>query len=221
MRALTAAMQTALAAETGYGDIWFIALESSGGTLRYTTAPTDVSWDSLTWVGIGGAIEFEAPSETADYAAQSFRLSLAGVDQGVITEVLGSNLRGRDATIWWGQVDLSTGIVVLDPLEAFAGLMNDPWEITEEPPEAGSPGTVRVETSIVSQMARYLQPRPLRTNVESHESMLDRAGLSTTDTFFKRVALLVNKPVFWGMKAPAPSQKGTAGPGGTIKDKDT
>ena len=116
-------------------------------------------------------------------------------------------------------MDLSTGIVVRDPLEAFAGLRNDPWEITEEPPEPGSPGTVRVETSIVSQMARYLQPRPLRTNVESHESMLDRAGLSTTDTFFKRVALLVNKPVFWGMKAPA--QRGRAGPGGTIKDKDT
>ena len=67
MRTLTAAMQTALAAETGFGDIWFISLESSGGTLRYTTAPTDVSWDSLTWVGIGGAIEFDAPSETADY----------------------------------------------------------------------------------------------------------------------------------------------------------
>ena len=209
-------MQTALAAETGFADIWFISLESSGGTLRYTTAPTDVSWDSLTWVGIGGAIEFEAPSETADYAAQSFRLSLAGVDQGVITEVLGSNLRGRDATIWWGQVDLSTGIVVLDPLEAFAGLMNDPWEITEEPPEPGLPGTVRVETSIVSQMARYLQPRPCRTNVESHESMLDRAGLSTTDEFFERVALLVNKPVFWGMKAPA--QKGRGGSGGTVSE---
>ena len=220
-RTLTSAMQTAVAAEAGYADIWFLELASSGGTLRYTTAPSTVSWNSLTWVGIGGAIVFEPPSESSDYAAQSFRLSLSGVDQGVITEILTSNLRGRDATIWWGQVLLSPGVVVLNPLEIFTGLMNDPWEITEDPPAPGQHGTVRVETGVVSQLARHLYPRATRTNVESHESMLDRAGLTATDEFFERVPGIVNKPVYWGMKAPARSQKGTGKGGGGREDNGT
>ena len=63
-RTLTAAMKTALAAESGYGDVWLLALTSSGGTLRFTSAPEDQLWDGNTWSAIGGDMRFDETGET-------------------------------------------------------------------------------------------------------------------------------------------------------------
>ena len=52
--ALSSAMVTAISAKTGYSDIWLIEILGSSNTLRYTTMPNDVSYDSKTWTGIGG-----------------------------------------------------------------------------------------------------------------------------------------------------------------------
>ena len=68
--ALSSAMVTAISAKTGYSDIWLIEILGSSNTLRYTTMPKDVSYDSKTWTGIGGLIEIEAPPETTAPADQ-------------------------------------------------------------------------------------------------------------------------------------------------------
>jgi hypothetical protein len=196
-RTLAAGMVTAVAAESGYADVWLIVLVSSGGTTRITTASQTVTWDANTYTAVGGAIEFEPPAETSDPAAQSLRLSLAGVSQTIITDLLTNDMRGRDCTLYFGQIDVATGAVIADPVEVFTGLLNDRWTITEERGDSG-PGTVRVSTSAVSQLARYLVPRGMRSNVQSHNDMLARAGLAVGDTFFSRVPTLVGKQVLWG-----------------------
>ena len=174
--ALTTAMVTAISAKTGYGDVWLIEILGSSNTLRYTTSPQDVSYDSKTWTGIGGLIEIEAPPETTDPAGQSCRLNFSGVQQSIITEVLTNNVRGRTCNVYWGQVKILDGIVQVAPLLIFSGMMNSSWDIQETPGEAGTNhGTVRVGTTVVSDMSRYQYPRGVYTNQWSLRNMQKRA----------------------------------------------
>jgi hypothetical protein len=208
-------METAISAKEGYADVWFIEIAASGVTLRYTTAPTDVIWDSgstsapHTWTGIGGLIEFDPPPETGDPAGQSLGLSLSGVDTGMITEVLDSDLRGRTCRLYWGQILTSTGVVVIDAIEVFGGLMNASWQIDHTPSDQSTRGTVKVSTTIVSEMARYLFRRMLRTNPTSLALMQARGDITPTDadTFFSTLPALMGQPVYWGRRGA------TANPG--------
>ena len=55
-RTLSAAMQTAISAKSGYADVWLLDLVTTatvGATasaILYATAPTDVTWGGRTWV---------------------------------------------------------------------------------------------------------------------------------------------------------------------------
>jgi hypothetical protein len=205
-RTLTAAMQTAISAKEGYADVWFIEIktgQSDGtaqSTLLYATAPDDVLWNSLTWTGIGGVIEFEPPPETSDSSGQSLSLKLSGVDTGLINEILDYELRGRTCRLYWGQILISTGVVVVDAIEMFGGLMNASWQIEHTPSDQNTRGTVSVSTTIVSEMARHLFRRMLRTNPTSLALMQARGGITPTnaDTFFSTLPALMGQPVYWG-----------------------
>lgn len=196
-RTLEAAMNTAIAAASGYADVWLLSLTSSGGTTLITTAPQNVTWNGDTYTAVGGAISFEPPQETSDTAAQALRMTLSGVTQTLVADLLTNHMRGYSCTLYFGQIDPATGAVVVDPMEVFTGLLNDRWEIQESRDEMAR-GTVTVTTSAVSQLARYLFSRGVRSNVASHNDMLDRASLTTGDTFFSRVPTLVGKTVLWG-----------------------
>ena len=199
-RTLTAAMQTAISAKEGYADVWLIEIVTSNTTLRYATAPTDVSWDSQTWTGIGGVIEFDPPPETTDPSGQSLKLTLSGVDTALITEVLDYQLRGRRCRLYWGQILTSTGVVVDDAIEAFSGLMSASWEIAHTPSDQDTRGTVAVSTTIVSEMARYLFRRMLRTNPKSLGLLQERGGITpvSVDTFFSTLPAIQGRPIYWG-----------------------
>jgi len=158
-------------------------------------------------------IEFEPPPETSDPAGQSCRISLSGVNTAVISEILSNNVRGRDCTLYWGQITTSTGVVVVDPIEAFAGLMNASWSIEHTPSDVGERGTVRVTTTIVSQLARFLFRRMVRTNVSSLREMQARSSRdiyveANPDVFFSTVPDLVGRPIYWGRKGASPRSQG-------------
>ena len=213
-RILTTAMQTAISAKEGYADVWLIEITTSATVLRWATNASNVSWTYL-WTGVGGIIEFAAPSETSDPSGQSMRMSLSGVDQTIIAQVLTANVRGRRCRLYWGQINLSTGLIISDPVEAFSGLMNSVWEISEVPSDTSSRGTVTVSTTIVSEMARYLFRRLLRTNTNSLRLMQARGDITpgSADTFFQTLPDIVGKPVYWGrVSASAGPAVGYIGP---------
>lgn len=179
-RTLSSAMQTALSAKEGYSDVWLIEMLGSGSTIRYSNAPSDVLWDSKTWTGIGGVIDLQTPPETADPASQSCSISFSGVDTSIITEVLTNEVRGRSCRIYFGQVLLSTGVVVVDPIMVFKGMMNSSWEVSEQPSDTGSRGTSTISTSVVSEMARYMFNRSCLTNWKSLRDMQNRSHTTRT-----------------------------------------
>ena len=178
--ALSAAMITAISAKEGYADVWMIEILGSGSTIRYCTAPSDVSWDSLTWTGIGGVITLQTPPETADPSGQSCQVSFSGVNTDVIAEVLANEVRGRNCRIYFGQILLSTGVVVVDPLLIFKGMMNSAWEVSEQPSGTGGRGTCTVSTTIVSDMARHMFKRATMTNWKSLRNMQARSHTTRT-----------------------------------------
>jgi len=214
-RTLAAGMTTAVGAMEGYADIWLLSITSSGGTTYVTSASQSATYDGNTYVALGGALELEAPSETPDLAAQGMRMTLAGVDQTVIADILGNHMRGQPCVLYFGQVLLSTGVVADAPIQVFAGLLNEPWNVVEAQGSGTDSGTVTVTTTAVSDLARYLFPRPCRTNLTSHNDMLDRASLATGDTLMKRVPELVGQQITWGRNTATPSGGGGGrGPGG-------
>ena len=196
-RTLTAAMKTALAAESGYGDVWLLSLTSSGGTLRFTSAPEDQLWDGNTWSAIGGDMRFDQAAESDDLGSQQVGLMLGGVDQTIVAVLLGNDYRGYGCTLYFGQVLHSTGAIVDDPMAVFTGLLNRAWTVHEQMTDRG-PGSVEIRTTVVGEMANAQWHAAVRTNLQSHQDMLDRAGLGVTDTFFKTVPDIASKRIKWG-----------------------
>ena len=199
-RTLGGGMTTAVAASEGYADVWLLDFDSSGGTTRLTTAQQDVLWNGDTYSAVGGALELQSPNETSDPAAQGLQMTLSGVSQTIISDLLTNNMRGQDCTLYFGQILLSTGVVATDPIQTFTGFLNEQWQVTEQPGQGTEAGTVTISTAAVSDLARYLFPRGVRTNVVSHNDMLDRGSLAVGDTFFSRVPELAGKQITWGRK---------------------
>lgn len=210
-RTLSAGMQSAVAAESATL-VHFVQIESSGGTLRLTTAPQDVSWNAQTWTGIGGVLRFGAPVESMELRGQAVELTLDGVDQTFIATVLNNHVRGREVVIYFGHMDPSAGTVIATPLEVFRGFLNEPISITEQRSPDGREGSsVEVKTRAVSRLADLQRPNAVRTNVHSHRDMLRRAGLvggALGDQFFKFTAEIANRRIFWGTKPPAGTIEG-------------
>ena len=204
-RSLTTGMNTAVAAETS-AIVHLISITSSASApndvVELTTAPYDMSWDSKTWTGIGGALSFDAITESPDRKAQGVRLTLGGVDQSIIALLMSYHMRGRVGVIYLAH--LTDGDVVATPYEIFRGYLNDDWKIEEDRGlEDNQPSTCTVSTRIVSRLAALEIKKPVRANLTSHREMLRRSGATgavLADDFFKFLPELMGEKVYWGTK---------------------
>lgn len=194
-RALSAGMQTEIAAQSGQIAHLF-SIDSDAGLVRLATTPVDVLWDSQTWEGIGGSLVFGSAEETPDPAGQGLQLTLSGVDQTFIAVLLSANMRGREVRIWLVHFS-ATYTIVADPLEIFRGRQLAEYRITEDRPSDG-PGSVTVTTRVQSQIGGIRGPEAVLTNEVSHNDMLKRAGLATGDTFFRNTLGIAGRFIQWG-----------------------
>src|SRR3990167_4516558 len=183
-RTITAGMQTAIAGESS-AIAHFIELQFSGGTIRLVTAPHDISWNSLTWVGIGGALSFDSVSESGDINAAGLIMSLSGVDQTILAALLGQFYIGRTVQIWLAHFD-TAGAIVADPLLLFNGKMNGGFEI-EEARNQDRPGTVTITSKLSDRISDLAIRKGLQMSLDSHQKLF------ATDTFFRFVADLSSR----------------------------
>ena len=196
MRTLTAGMQAAVAAQTGE-IVYLFQIGTSGGTIRVCSAPVDIAWNSQTWEGIGGTLAFSGVEETADPAGQGVELTLAGVDQTIISALLQNQFRGYEVRIWLAHL-AANGTIIADPIEIFRGRQLSDYRITEERATDKSAGTVTVVTRVQSRLAILRHAQPVFTSETSHNDMLKRAGLTIGDTFFRNVPAIAGKTLKWG-----------------------
>ena len=164
----------------------------STSTIRYCTAPHDSVWDSKTWIGIGGALAYEAIEETNDMIAGAVTLTLSGVNQSMIAVFLTENFIGREATIYRGHINTTTGAQEGEPLEEYNGFLNSGFQVHETRAENGK-GTVRVKTRLVGATALFKVRRGIITNLGSHQAVF------SGDKFFEFMPDLQDKPITWGI----------------------
>jgi hypothetical protein len=200
-RDLTTATAAAIAAERG-GFIHLIEVDSSSGALRLATAAQDIAWDGETWTGAGGVLDIGAVQEVGDADSPGVDLTLSGVDQAIIADLLGAHVRGRVATLWRARLG-ADGSVVADPVKdmLFTGYLNSDWSIEETRDERSAVGTVTIKTQVVARGALLQQTRVLTSAPDSLNAMLARLDLSPSavgDTFFATVASITGRTIYWG-----------------------
>lgn len=179
---------------------------SSEQELYLTDASQDidatVDGSPQTFTGTGGLLDYPGMRESEDTKEQGVDLTLSGVDQTTVAIILSNQFRGRLVRIWEAKYDVASGTIVDSPQLQFEGFQNDPYEMEEEPGEDGQPGTARITTRVVSRLGSGEARRVVKTNLTSHQEMLERAGLTADDTFFQNVPAITNREVYWGRDAP-------------------
>lgn len=185
-RTVTAATLAALQSQQAE-IIHLLALAFSGGTVRFTTGPNDVTWGGFTWSAAGGAMTFDAVSETPDPSGQRLKLTLDGVQLGAISALLSQNYIGRQATLYRGYLN-SGGTIIVDPFILFLGYMNAPWDVTED----WDNRWCKVETELVSPLAIFEQVRGITADPTSHRRFF------ATDTFFTHILDKPEGDFGWG-----------------------
>lgn len=188
-RPLSTNMRNQIAAETG-NISHFMEFQFSGSTRRYTTAPQDISWNSQTWVGIGGALRFESVQEGTDLSGQGVDVVVSGVDQTILTILLTEKYIGRICKIWMAHLNTGAGTITNSPLLIFFGRMNGGMTIDEKR-EEDRVGTVEIRARMVDRMGDMMQVRGMMTNIESHQKYFP------TDDFFSYMTSLMGKKIKW------------------------
>ncbi len=179
--------------------------------VRLTDAVDDLSIDvgggAETWTGSGLLLSISPVSESGDLDEPGVDIALDGVDTSIISIILGNDFRGRQVEIWRVWLEHLTGKQATSPtatpLLIFDGLQNAPYKFSETFSDDVS--SVSVSTRAVGSISTIGYNRAISTNPTSHNEMLERAGLTTDDTFFQNVSALENAEIFWGRDKPSDS----------------
>lgn len=151
------------------------------------TAFHNLSWDSKTWIALGGNLSYDVIREGSDLSGYGITLFLSGVDQTAISLILGKKYIGRDCKVWFAHMG-SDGQIVADPKLMFWGKMNGGFEIRERRDDQG-PGTVDVIGRMMDRFGELTLVRGIQCNVESHQRIFPG------DEFFNQVPSLQTKTV--------------------------
>jgi hypothetical protein len=153
-----------------------------------TTASSNISWNSLTWLGVGGNLSFSGVGEKADLNSFGIGVTLSGVDLTVPALILGKKYIGRFCTLWKAYVNAS-GAIISDPYQLYTGLMNGGFDIKESKGDESTPPNAVVELSLTDGGGDVSQIRGTQMNPASHQRW------SEDDEFFRNVAGLRRKTV--------------------------
>ena len=203
IRTLESGVVTAIAAQTGnifhFMQFDFWNSSTSADDIQYlTTAPHNMSWDSKTWQGVGGALGFNVVQESVDLAGSGVDINVSGIDistdYSIINKILGRKYIGRLVRIWMAKLDANQ-LVLADPVLIFFGRMNGGFKIDEQRGEDGRPGSVTITCRATDRMGDFSRVVGIQTNVSSHQKYYPR------DRFFSFVSSLRSKSIKWGKKA--------------------
>ena len=119
-RGLTSGVNTAVQADT-VKPILLAKIDTTGGLFRVWTGYGDVTFNSEIYLGIGDYGGVSEILETGELQANGIVLTISGASASNISLALTQIRQGKDATLFLGFIDISTGVLIVDPYELFTG----------------------------------------------------------------------------------------------------
>lgn len=104
---------------------FFAEIDFASGPVYLWSGIGTVSWNAQSWIGVGTLGKIAPMTEDVAVAATGCTLSLSGIPGSLISDALLECRQGKAVKLWLGFLD-SSGNVIVDPAQAFAGLMDVP-----------------------------------------------------------------------------------------------
>ena len=175
-----------------------------GGNRYVWTGMRDVSWNSVTWEGVGGdLIRVSQIAETTETRASGVEIQINGIDSTNLSQVLQSLRQSMAGVIYFGFLN-SAGTIIADPVEAFRGRMD-----SANIEDSIAPDGRAVSICTLKYENRLIDLERVRTG---RYTMEDQRLLDPTDLGMEFVNALQDQQIDWGVGTPPAS----SGNGGTI-----
>lgn len=184
-RGLNAALITQLESDT-LRFVLFVKLEFDSGTIYLHNGIGTLTWGSNDWLGVGDFGSIEQIEEGTELSPYSLVLLLSGLDASLMDEAMNQDYYLRPITLYFGSLNTSTGALVADPDELWAGKM-DTAEV--------SIGVVNgIRLTCESDFAVFDQSNNSRFS-DAHQQR-DYSG----DLIFQYMEQMIDTVVVWGGK---------------------
>lgn len=178
-----------------------------GGTVYMTNFHRAVSWGGNSYVAGGHLLGFSGLAESADLRVRDVQVSLAGVDQVWVANILLKQYFKRPLLIYQALFDQTTDAVIVDPVLIHSGYMEDPR--SEEDPVAGTHTVTIVSRDQFSDFERLTG-----RHTNSNDQKLYFAGDTSFDLWAQLA--LQQRQFIWGATSQAGSGVGVGVGGGTV-----
>lgn len=183
-RELSAAMLNAIALNQ-LRPVMLAQIGTASADVLVWTGVGNLTWNSLTFLGVGNFGGISTVEETSDLKAAGLTFSLSGVPSSMISIALGSMRYGRTVNLWFGLFDITTDALIEDPYLMFSGLTDVP--AIDEGAEASV-----ISLSAENRLIDLERPRVRRYTTEDQK--IDDAS----DLGFEFVPILQEKEIIWG-----------------------
>jgi len=165
--------------------ILLVKISTSGGDVRVWTGIGDLTFNAEIYVGTGTLAGITEIQEKTDLSANGLGFSMSGIPSDMISTALGEVEQGRDCTLWLALLNTSTGAIINNPYELFAGF-TDICVITEG---------AETSTIVINAENRMISLERTRVRRYTHE---DQVSEHTGDKGFEYVPALQDKVVMFG-----------------------
>lgn len=201
VRALTSGMVTEVTGAVMRPAI-FCEIEFDTGFLRVWSGIGSFSFDSKTWLGVGDLGTISVIQEGSDLTASGITLTLSGIPQDKLDNILDDVRQGNPIRCYLGMLD-SSDVLVVDPFKFFDGF-TDVAGIEE--------GAETATLSITGENALIILNKSSERRFTSEDQIFDFAG----DLGFDFVPSIQEWNGVWGRGSPIPGGSQSPQPGNPI-----
>lgn len=183
-RTIAAPTQAELAASQ-LAPVLFVELDFASGFVRMWGGVGPIEWDGKTWTGGGELLEVSQIDETRSIEATSAQITLSGVPSTLVSIAYADFSQGRPARIWLGALNVTSGAVLADPVQIFAGRM-------DTISDADSGDTATISVSAESNLADLDRIRA------RYFTDQDQQRLFGGDRSLRYIPSMQDRPITWG-----------------------
>ena len=187
-RVLSNAMKEMAAAKV-VRPIFLVHMVFDSSELNIWSGVGDLSFDSVTYTGLGDLLSISEIKETSDISATGINVSLSGVKTSLIAIAKDQDYQGRELTVRLGAFNES-GSLIADPVIIFSGFMD-----TMTIAEAGTYSSITI--AVENKLVAFERAKVRRYTAE------DQKIEYPADKGFEFVTSIVQKEIFWGRPSPA------------------